>query len=352
MSLRPIYGHRPLLDRLGGAIASSRFPQVALLTGAQGVGKQRLALWIAQGLLCERGPGAPCDECASCIQVRQLGHPDCHWFVPIPRPKAGDPAKQAEEAAAAIAAVIEERRKTGLWERPDGTAAHGLASVRVLNSRVWITPFSGNRKVLILGDAERLIVQEASQEAANALLKVLEEPPADTTILLTATDAHALLPTIRSRLVSIRVGRITDDEVRAFVRTELKPSLAEDVLERRILLAEGCAGRMLEADAEDGESLGRSAEHLLAAVRKRQRAWLPLALRQQAWAARGDFTGLLDALTVRLRAEIARAGAGAADVQPRIRAIKRVEEARTAAQGNVNPQLTLAALASDLERIL
>lgn len=351
MSLRPIYGHRSLLDRLGGALASSRFPQVALLTGPAGVGKQRLALWIAQGLLCERGPGAPCDQCPSCLQVRQLGHPDCHWFVPIPRPKATDPAKQADEAAATIGGVLEERRKTGLWERPDGTAAHGLASVRLLNRQVWIMPFSGSRKVFIVGDAERLVVQDASQEAANALLKVLEEPPADTTILLTAADPHALLPTIRSRLVPIRIGRVTDDDVRTFVQSELKLKLAEDVRERRILLAEGCAGRMLDTDAEDGDGLGRAAEHLLAAVRKHRRAWVPLALRQPAWAARGDFTGLLDALTVRLRAEITQTD-GAADLQPHLQALERVEDARLAAQGNVNPQLTLAALASDLERIL
>jgi DNA polymerase-3 subunit delta' len=325
---------------------------VALLTGPAGVGKQRLGLWIAQGLLCEQGPGMPCDACSSCHQVRQLGHPDCHWFVPIPRPKASDPDKQTEEAAAAIAQIMEERRKTGIWERPDGTAAHGLASVRLLNKRVWITPFSGNRKVFILGDAERLIVQEASQEAANALLKVLEEPPADTTILVTAADPHALLPTIRSRLVAIRVGRVTDDEVRTFAQAELKADEADDVRERRILLAEGCAGRLLQANAEDGEGLGRSAEHLLAAVRKRKRAWLPQALRQPAWSARGDFTGLLDALTVRLRAEIARSGGSATDLRPRLQALKRVEEARVAARGNVNPQLTLAALASDLERIL
>jgi DNA polymerase-3 subunit delta' len=281
-----------------------------------------------------------------------LGHPDCHWFVPIPRPKATDPDKQTEEAAAAIGGVLEERRKTGLWECPDGTAAHGLASVRLLNRRVWITPFSGGRKVFVLGDAERLIVQEASQEAANALLKVLEEPPADTTIILTAAEPHALLPTIRSRLVAVRVGRVTDDDVRAFAESELKPDTAADVLERRILLAEGCAGRLLGTDTSEGEGLSRSAEHLLTAVRKRQRAWLPLALRQQPWSARGDFTGLLDALSVRLRAELTRSGSSAAELEPRLRALKRVEEARAAAQGNVNPQLTLATLASDLEGIL
>ena len=83
------------------------------------------------------------------------------------------------------------------------------------------------------------------------------------------------------------------------------------------------------------------------------RAWLPIALRQQPWSARGDFTGMLDALAVRLRAEAAEAShQGGTELTARLEALRRVEHARSAAQGNVNPQLALSALASDLERIL
>lgn len=353
MSLRPIYGHRNLLDRLGGTLASSRFPQAALLTGPSGVGKQRIALWIAQGLLCEKGPGAPCGACRACHQAERVSHPDLHWFVPIPRPKAGDPGKQADEAAELLAQVMEERRATGLWQRPDGTAGHGLASVRLLHRKAWITPFVGSRKVFVIGDAERLIVQESSQEAANALLKVLEEPPADTTIMLTASDPHALLPTIRSRLVGIRVGRVADADVRAFLEREAGEDPSDDSLDARVLLAEGCIGVALSAD-EAGEAgkLAKAADTLLAAVRKRRRAWLPLALRQQPWSARGDFTGLLDALALRIRAELMEAPADSRALEPRLEALRRIERTRAAAQGNVNPQLALSALASDLERIL
>jgi DNA polymerase-3 subunit delta' len=327
MSLRPIYGHRQLLDRLAGTLASSRFPQAALLTGPPGVGKQRIALWVAQGLLCESGPGAPCGSCRPCTQVNRLGHPDLHWFVPIPRPQAGDPAKQADEAAEALAEVMEERRGTGLWQRPEGTASHALASVRLLHRRASITPFSGDRKVFVIGDAERLVVQEASQEAANALLKVLEEPPADTTLILTAADPQGLLPTIRSRLVPVRVGRVGDDDV--------------------------SIGQALWSGNDGDDAAAQSAEALLAAIREGSGAWLPHALRQRTWAARGEFTELLDALAVRLRGEISLAAADGADgLAPRIEALRRVEGTRAAAQGNANPQLALAALALDLEPLL
>ena len=354
MSLRPIFGHRLLLDRLGGTLASGRFPQATLITGPVGAGKQRIALWAAQGLLCEEGLGAPCGRCAACHQVDRLSHPDLHWFVPIPRPSAGNPAKQADEAEEALAQIMEERRRTGLWQRPDGMSSHALASVRLLHRRAWVTPFSGDRKVFVIGDAERLVVQEASQEAANALLKVLEEPPADTTIILTAADPQALLPTIRSRLVMLRVGRVSDDEVRAFLRSETGRSWTDRVLEQRVLLAGGCVGRALRTDGEGDDALDQAADALLGAIRKGGGAWVPDALRQRTWAARGEFTGLLDALSVRLRGELSETAAeGVVDeLAPRIEAVRRIEETRLAAQGNANPQLALAVLASDLEWLL
>jgi DNA polymerase-3 subunit delta' len=206
--------------------------------------------------------------------------------------------------------------------------------------------------VFILGDAERLVVQESSQEAANALLKVLEEPPADTTIIVTAADPHALLPTIRSRLVAIRIPRLKADEVRAFLKAEIQPPLTGAALERRVLLAEGCIGRT-HGTGEGSQGTDRAADKLLQAVRDGDQSWLPMALAQPTWAARGDFTGMLDALALKLREELQQeARSGSPAIAGRLRAIKRVEETREAAQGNANPQLALAILAADLETLL
>lgn len=351
MKLRPIYGHEDLRNRLGGTLASGRFPQVTLFVGPRGVGKQRLALWVAQGLLCAEGPGTPCDTCDPCRRVAALTHPDLHWFVPIMRPKSSDPAKQLEEARELLGEVMAERRQEPLWGSPERMASHALASVRLFRQVMAKTPFSGARKVAILGDADRLIVQEASQEAANALLKVLEEPAADTTIILTTADPEALLPTIRSRAVPLRVGRVADESVRAFLQHEVKPRPDRRAMERRILLAEGCPGRALLE--RDGAAVDQVARDLLAAVSRGPEDWSRLALGQAPWSARGEFTGMLDALLIELRDRTRRATeAGGGDVRPLLKAIRLVDEKRTEAHGNANPQLALAVLAADLAQIL
>jgi DNA polymerase-3 subunit delta' len=354
MTLRPIYGHETLMDRLGGTLASSRFPQAVLLVGRPGVGKQRLALWVAQGLLCHEGPGVPCGECLACKQVNGLQYPDLHWFVPIERPKATqDPEKLLEDAKQQLADVMAQRRENPLWERPTGSRSHSIASARLFHRLAWVTPFAGSRKVFILGDAERLIVQESSHGAANALLKVLEEPPADTTILLTTADAHALLPTIRSRVVTVHVPPVPDEVVRRFLETEIDPPLGKAALDRRTLLAEGCVGRAQWAE-EHGSEADRRAGQFLEAVRRGPDSWAPVPLTQLPWEARGEFTAVLDSLAVQLRAELERAtqdGAPAGKLRKHIRALERVEDHRTAAQGNANPRLALAVLAKQLERL-
>jgi len=283
--------------------------------------------------------------------VLDLAHPDLHWFVPVARGKATEPEKQADEAKLTIAETLAERREHGLWEAPDGTAGHWLASVRLLQRVASVTPFRASRKVLLLGDAERLVVQEANVEAANALLKVLEEPPADTTLILTAAEPQALLPTIRSRVVPLRVGRVPDAVVREFITRELDAGLADRALEGRVAQADGRIGLAIPR-ADDDRAAAR-ARALLEAVRGGAARWSGMALAQPPWGARGDFAGTLGALAIELRAEVKRA-ASSGD-RPALRsslaALERVQAVRETLGTNVNPQLALAELARALEQV-
>ncbi len=96
MSLHPLVGHDSERATILRAIQESRLPQTILLVGPAGVGKQRFGLWLAQAVLCEE-QDRPCGRCRGCLQVLGLAHPDLHWFMPVPRPKATEPEKQAEE---------------------------------------------------------------------------------------------------------------------------------------------------------------------------------------------------------------------------------------------------------------
>src|SRR6476660_299383 len=139
MTLHPLVGHHQLRSRLAHAVRNKRLPQVLLFAGPAGVGKQRLALWLAQLVLCESAKDEPCGSCRACRLVLGLSHSDLHWFVPIARPKASEPDKQVDEAAQAIAGVLEDRRNQPLYAPSDGMASHGIASVRLLQRRASLT---------------------------------------------------------------------------------------------------------------------------------------------------------------------------------------------------------------------
>lgn len=350
MPLPPLIGHEKVRTRLAGALASGKLPQALLLVGPRGVGKQRLALWLSQLIHCEspkREPQEPCGECRPCRLVLSLQHPDVHWFVPLELSRRGgggaagggiDADKQVDLAADALAEEMTARREQPLYEPPVGLASHPVAAVRLLLRRLGTTPAIGTRKVFIVGDAERLIPQLGTEVAANALLKALEEPPADSVIILTAADPNALLPTVLSRVVLVRVARIADSDVTAFAQQRLGIT-NKDELVQRVTAAEGCIGKLLAISPVRSAHGGADpADRFLEAP------WL-FTLGQVPFQARGGFTDMLDGLASRLRREVKQGG----DTEKLVEAIARVLDARDLAQGNVNPQLLAAVLAEDLQ---
>jgi DNA polymerase-3 subunit delta' len=363
MPLPPLIGHRALRARLSAAARSGRLPQVLLLTGSAGIGKQRLALWLAQRIFCREPGEEPCGQCRSCRLVSTVSHPDLHWFVPVPRSKASDPDKQVDEAGQTLAQAIEERRAQPLYGEVDGMASHSIATVRLLQRRAALTSVEGGARVSIIGDADRLVAQEASPEAANALLKLLEEPPEGSFFFLTTVEPRRMLPTIRSRSVTVRLNRLADPEVREFLAAHLRPALAARDLDDRVALADGSIGRALGA-RDDAGSARQAATQLLESVLAGPGAAFERALRQPPWSARGEFTAMLDALA-ELLGDAARSASGQEPrremptvlLRPRspaalLKALEKVADAREAAWGNVNPQLTLAVLGDELAEVL
>jgi DNA polymerase III subunit delta' len=342
----PLIGHDALRARLADSADHDRLPAAMLLHGRAGVGKQRLALWLAQRLLCQSETGDRlCRSCQSCKFAAALTHPDLRWVFPRPRLKDADasPADVMRDLAEGAG----ERLADGLvYAPPAGTEGIYVATIRAIVRQAGITPAMSRRKVFVIGDAERMVSQEGADQAANAFLKLLEEPLPDTTIILTSSEPGALLPTIRSRVVAVRVPALADADVRSWLR---HPTVSArlDALgvtgseDDRIKRAAGAPGTLLAgthaSDAMDAARLLLRADRT---TRYRR------ALKQGAAGARGAFSDTLDALTVLVH-ERAREAANKGDADAAHAAdegMRAIERAKTYAESNVNPQLITAEL--------
>jgi DNA polymerase III subunit delta' len=357
VAIVPLFGHQDLRRRLAESARDGALPASLLFQGSRGVGKQRLGLWLGQLLLCEKPTLEPCGQCKSCRFALELTHPDLHWYFPAPRLKDSD-ADLGDIREHYAEAVAERARESGLYPTPSGSDGLYVATVRAIVQEAVKSPAIGKRKVFVIGDAERMVPQEGTEQAANAFLKVLEEPPADTTIVLTSSEPGALLPTIRSRVVSVRVAPLPQQEVRAFLaQDDVKARLkGDDSLGRnadeQVAFAAGAPGRLL-AGAAWLQAMDNARRLLDAATGK------PLARYEAAWAqanakARGSFADTLDALTVALheRAESAARRGADAGALAASRAVDVVEAAKERIISNVNPQLITVNLLRELQELL
>jgi DNA polymerase-3 subunit delta' len=361
MTLRPLYGHHDLRARLATSARSGRLPASLLLKGARGVGKQRVALWLAQLLLCERvatdGLDDPCGACQQCRYSLRLVHPDLHWFFPRPRLKDGD-ASHADVAADLGEAIAERMAADGLWAPPPGGDGLHIATMRALVHSASARPAMAKRAVFIVGDSERLVSQEGADQAANAFLKLLEEPPPGTTLILTSSEPMSLLPTIRSRVVSIRVPSLARADVEAFLDDAVvHRKLSGTVREESIARAGGAPGALLATDST-AAAFGAARRVLEAALQPSTPAGavdrIKTAARQGVAGARGAFSDMLDALTVILHDRVRRlTNAGQeSDARRTAMAMILVEQAKLRANGNVSPQLLGASLIASLHDTL
>lgn len=353
MSIVNLYGHEAVKSKLARANLTS-LPSSILLHGRKGIGKQRLAIWIAQMVLCDSNntDGTPCGNCPQCKAVLRLQHPDLHWIFPAPRSKKPDPspAEVFESYAEKIAERVEHH---GLYASPPGTEAIYMPTTKALVSKASMRPAMADYKVFIVGDAERMVPQEGAEEAANAFLKLLEEPPADTRIVITSSEPGSLLPTIRSRVVSYRCTPLSASSMREFladpfVMEELENKGLPEDIDERIALADGAPGSLL--GAESLSTALAAARRLLDAAERRGSEAFEVALSQGVAGARGAFSDTLKALNVVLHERAANA-VRSGDRRRALRATKginAVARAQYQAERNVNPQLITARLIKEL----
>ncbi|MBI3537997.1 MAG: DNA polymerase III subunit, partial [Chloroflexi bacterium] len=185
-----LIGHEWAVKFLAQSVATDRVAHAYLVTGAHGIGKTTLARALAQALQCTRD-NKPCGECNACRQVATNRHLDVQMIEGVP------PRYNFEKDSLAPPRASDREKR-----------ALRILQIRDMLRDVSRAPFEGKHKVVILRRFE-----EAEEEAANAFLKTLEEPPRYARFILTARDATMVLPTIVSRCQILNLRPLAISEV-------------------------------------------------------------------------------------------------------------------------------------------
>jgi DNA polymerase III subunit delta' len=213
VSWHSIRGHDRVVESLRSSLRQGRFPHALLFVGPDGIGKRTFSRKLTQALLCETRPDTeldPCETCPGCLQVEGATHPD---FI---------------EAA-----------------KPEDKHELPISVIRELCDQFALKPARGGRKVAILDDADDL-----NEEASNAFLKTLEEPPPGALLILIGTSPELQLETIVSRCQVVRFDPLAESEIAALL---IEKGIAQDAADaaRLAALGEGSVSRAVGlADAE------------------------------------------------------------------------------------------------------
>ncbi len=241
MGFSDFIGNEAAVRHLREAVAAGRLPHSLLMAGPRGAGKYTLAVMLAQAVNCLEQPvtdGLPdfCGRCANCERIGQALDLETRVAEAI---AARDELRDVDKRETRI---LVQTHPSVLVVPPDPPQLLiKLGQVRTVIRESQRSPAEARRSVFIFTSASFM------KEAANSLLKVLEEPPPYALIMLMAENPGELLPTIRSRTSLVRVGAIPTDEIEPLLaarRGDLKPK--ERALVAR--LAEGAVGRALGFD--------------------------------------------------------------------------------------------------------
>ena len=195
-----VFGQDYAVTLLSHAMEQQRLAQSYLFYGPEGVGKRTAALRLAMAINCLSQEGLGCGHCVSCRKLQKGSHPDWLMLQPL-----------------------------------EGKSGIGIEQIRQLQPLMAHRPYEGRRRVIVIDPIDKLEVP-----AANALLKLLEEPAADNLLILISHQPESILPTIRSRCQMIRFLPLSEAVIRQVLRQE-HPGLV--IPELAVRMAQGSVGK-------------------------------------------------------------------------------------------------------------
>lgn len=238
-------------SKLRQTLSQQRFPHALLIHGEPGLGQHALLLDLAQILACEDASRKPCGACAACRAFDAGSLDSLHYLIPLAKKDKDGDADGGLEAAQ----IEELAERIRAWHvSPYSLEAGEKALVRVPQARELIARLAysgqaGRARIVLVPYLEALNV-----EAANALLKTLEEPPANVYFLIGSENRAALLPTLLSRCLHLGLAPLGPDAFRA-ATDALARAAGLAPAPRLLPFSEGSPGVYLELLREDGEAL-------------------------------------------------------------------------------------------------
>ncbi len=310
MPFADIVGHTAIVDLLRRAAARDRVPQSLLFGGPEGVGKRTVALALAQAVNCpRRAAGDACGACATCQRIARGQYSDV--------------------------TVLDRGDEASIKIKPLRT--------RVLEP-VHYRPFEGRRRVYIIDPADQL-----TDEAQDALLKTLEEPPASAILILVTAVPDTLRPTVQSRCRRLRFGLLSTEEVRRVLveRAGVDPTAARSLAGRsggRVTQALAGERGVFEQDRDLAVGLLQAARAGVAARLKSAEVFARHPTSRRAREAVGSRLTLVQALLRDLGALGAGGGAALAhpDLEPALRDLLPAYDVGRAAAGYATVTRALA----------
>lgn len=245
MRFADIIGQDDVKRHLIGTVKENRISHAQMFLGREGFGSLPLAIAYAQYINCQhRTDSDSCGECPSCRQISQLAFPDLYFVFPVPT--AGSEDKSVSDN-------FFEKWSEFIMQNPYGNyqqwldfvgAGNSQGLIRVKESseiirKLSMKSFSAEYKIMIIWMPEKM-----HPDAANKLLKLIEEPYPKTLFLLVAESAEFILPTIISRTQLVRVPRIADSDIKAGLQQ--RAGISENAAEKIASISEGNFGKALE----------------------------------------------------------------------------------------------------------